>query len=227
MQPSITVLLLTIMLFVGCASAPPQPMERPVAAERSTYLHGGQVLAVEQSRERSADRLIATTVTVTLKTLAPDSVHKRVVTLALALDGYVLESGDRSTTIRVPSDSLETALERIESMAEVVSRAMAGQDVTDEYVDLETRLKNAERTRDRYLALLDQAETIQEMLTLERELERINGIIEGLKGRIQQLSNRITYASITVKTSEGVKPGPVAWLFGQMYKGVKWLFVRN
>ncbi|MCB2229356.1 DUF4349 domain-containing protein [bacterium] len=226
MKSLITASLIACALLTGCGAAPATYFE---PATESSPGHSAQSRDVDRTAGVAAEsgRLIATEVTLTIQTLAPDSIHRQVLALAVELDGYVVDSDDRSTTVRIPSDKLQPALDRIEALGEVVLREVTGTDVTDTYVDLETRLNNAEKTRDRYLALLDKAESINEMLTLERELERINGLIESLKGRLQQVSNRFTYASITVRTSEGIKPGPVAWLFGKAFGGVKWLFVRD
>ncbi|MDX9858698.1 MAG: DUF4349 domain-containing protein [candidate division Zixibacteria bacterium] len=232
MRSLVNPIALICILGLGCASAPPP--NDSYGAEDPAILLGGvavmaqrDVIAQDGDLERRNDRLVTSDVEFDLKTTLPDSVHKNIVGRAVALGGYVLESSVRATTIRVPSDSLSLAMEYIGTLGEVLKRQMKGHDVTDEYIDLETRLTNAEMTRERYLALLEKAESIPEMLSLERELERINGVIEGLKGRLQQLSNRIAYASVTVRTTEGVRPGPVGWVFGQLYKGVKWLFVRN
>jgi hypothetical protein len=75
--------------------------------------------------------------------------------------------------------------------------------------------------------LLERADNIDEILKLERELERFNGIIESLKGKLERLSHLVQYSSITVKTFEKFKPGPISYAFHGLFKGVKWLFVRN
>jgi len=101
-----------------------------------------------------------------------------------------------------------------------------GEDVTEEYRDLEIRLDSAEKTRKRYLELLNKAEKVDEILKIERELERLNGEIDLLKGKINRLTHLAQYATITVQTSNGVKKGVLGYAFYGVYSGVKWLFVR-
>jgi hypothetical protein len=89
------------------------------------------------------------------------------------------------------------------------------------------RLDNAEKTRLRYLALLERADNLNEILKLEKELSQLNAKIEILKGKIRRLSHQIEYSDIYVKTIKDNKPGPVSYVFVGVLEGVKWLFVRN
>lgn len=141
--------------------------------------------------------------------------------------GYVLNSGEGSTSIRIPALGFNNALDEILMLGEVISREISGEDVTEQYHDLQMRLANAEKTRLRYLELLNKAKDIDEIFRVEKELERINQQIEIYKGKIEKLSHLTAYSTITVNTTPEIKPGPVGYVFEQMYKGVKWLFVRN
>jgi predicted nucleic acid-binding Zn-ribbon protein len=136
-----------------------------------------------------------------------------------------LSSGGNETSIRIPSTGFNSAIEDIEKLGEIIEKKLSGNDVTEQYSDPETRLDNAEKTRQRYLALLERAESMDEILRLEKELERLNIRIEMLKGKIERLSHLIHYCTITVKSFKEVEPGPVAYAFYQLYSGVKWLFV--
>jgi chromosome segregation ATPase len=173
------------------------------------------------------DRLIASTADLEIKTDQSDSLHNRVIRLADKYGGYVLHSGGNETSIRIPSTGFNSAIEDIENLGEVIEKKLSGKDVTEQYSDLETRLDNAEKTRQRYLALLERTKSMDEILRLEKELERLNIQIEVLKGKIERLSHLVQYSTITVKSFKEVEPGPVAYAFYQLYSGVKWLFVRD
>ena len=90
---------------------------------------------------------------------------------------------------------------------------MQGQDVTQEYVDITARLRNKQQQEQRYLELLGDAQSVDEVLAVERELERIRVEIESMQGRIQFLESRTDFASITVTVTEPVTPqwAGVAW----------------
>lgn len=216
--------LALIALGLGCASAPDGMFyEGPAEAEYGAIYEA----APAEADNLLDERMIVSTASIQIRTLYPDSVHKRVIAIAAGAGGYVVESADGATTIRIPSGGYHSVLEQIELLGEVIDRQIQGRDVTEEYHDLGTRLDNAEKTRQRYLALLDQATTLDQMMKVERELERINARIESLKGQIERMSHLVAMATITVRTKEGIKPGPLGWVFAKAFEGVKWLFVRE
>jgi len=104
-----------------------------------------------------------------------------------------------SLTIGVPVDQFETGMRRLRGLAlRVLDENASGQDVTSEYVDLQSQLGNLEATRDRIRTFLDDAKTVEESLRINQELTNIEGQIEQVKGRMNFLSNRSAYSTITV-----------------------------
>ena len=102
-------------------------------------------------------------------------------------------------TVRVPADGYTSALTAMKALAlEVTSESSSGQDVTDEYVDLASRLGNLEATADRVRGFLDETETVQEALAVNMELSRLEGDIEVIKGRMQYLSQSAAFSTISV-----------------------------
>jgi hypothetical protein len=103
-------------------------------------------------------------------------------------------------TIAVPVDGFEVALRRLRTLAiKVVDESASGQDVSEEYVDLESRLGNLQATRDRIRGFLDQAQTVEESLRINNELATIEEQIEQVEGRMRWLSSRAAYSTITVQ----------------------------
>ena len=103
-----------------------------------------------------------------------------------------------SITIRVPQRRFHDAVEEIEGLGEVESRSLQGEDVTEEYVDLQAELTNMERQEQRLLDIMEMGDTVESVLKVERELERVRGRIESLQGRINYLDSRVELATITV-----------------------------
>lgn len=102
--------------------------------------------------------------------------------------------------LRVPSDQydrLVTALQAIDS-AEVVSEGVTSQEVTEEYTDLQSRLRNLERSEAQYLDLLAKATTIEEIITVTDRVDGVRAQIEQVQGRINLLDSLTAYASISV-----------------------------
>jgi hypothetical protein len=115
-----------------------------------------------------------------------------------------------SITLGVPVDQFETAMRRLRDLALTVDDERAGgQDVTDEYVDLQSRLRNLEATRDRIRAFLDQAQTVEEALRVNEELKTVEDEIETVQGRMNYLFDRSSYSTITVELSPALPELPV------------------
>jgi hypothetical protein len=136
------------------------------------------------------------------------------------LGGYLARRDDVSITIRVPVARFDEAVRRVESLGEVVHRNMTVDDVTEEFVDLEVRLKNLRAIRGRLESLLAKAKTVEEAVLIERELGRVAGEIDRIEGRMKLLGDRAAYSTITVsmraKQRESLGPDtpriPVGWL---------------
>jgi hypothetical protein len=103
-------------------------------------------------------------------------------------------------TIGVRVEEFETALRRVRTLAlRVVDETASGQDVSEEYTDLESRLRNLEATRDRIRGFLDQAQSVEESLRINQELANIEAQIEQVEGRMRFLSSRAAYSTLTVQ----------------------------
>lgn len=126
---------------------------------------------------------------------------------------YVTETGRHrgEITVRVPTDSFLGLVAELELLGRVQTKHLSGEDVTEEYTDLRARLNNSQRQELRLLEILELAETVEEVLQVERELARVRGEIEQMTGRLTYLENRIELASITVALYE---PEPITQSWG-------------
>ncbi len=118
--------------------------------------------------------------------------------LAAELGGFMGKQTNDAITIRVPAPRFHEALARVEKIGDVTSRDVNAEDVTEEYLDLEVRLKTARAVRDRLEHLLARASKVEESIAVERELERLVGEIERLEGRMRYLQERAQLSTITV-----------------------------
>ncbi len=102
-------------------------------------------------------------------------------------------------TIGVPVDRFENASRRLRSLAvQVLDENASGEDVTNQYVDLQSQVTNLEATRDRLKTFLDQATNVDDVLRVDLELSRVEAQIEQRKGQMNYLSNRSAFSTITV-----------------------------
>ena len=118
-----------------------------------------------------------------------------------------------SITLGIPVDQFEVTLRRVRGLAvRVLDENASGEDVTDQFVDLQSRLTNLEATQARIKGFLEDATTVDEALRINQELAQIEAQIEEVKGRMNYLSDRSAFSTITVTISpelpEIVTPTP-------------------
>ena len=139
---------------------------------------------------------------------------------------------ENNLTIRVKSNLFDTLLNRITEGQKVVSKDIAAQDVTEEFVDIQTRLKSKKEVRDRYSELLKQARTINEIVTVEEQLRRIQEEIEAKEGRLKYLNSRTKFSTINLTIdqydSNLYEPGffsKIGKALGSGWDGFKWFII--
>ncbi|MBI4234551.1 MAG: DUF4349 domain-containing protein [Chloroflexi bacterium] len=103
-------------------------------------------------------------------------------------------------TMRVPAARTDEALQRLRGMAvRVTNENSNAQDVTEEHVDIQARLKNLEAAEAQFLAIMQRAQTVEDILKVQRELTNIRGQIEQVKGRMQYLERTSSTSLISVQ----------------------------
>lgn len=144
-----------------------------------------------------------------------DAALAQITDIATEYGGYVIRSNSNRTgtydtagiTIAVRAENFETAMAALQQVGlDVNSVSTEGQDVTAEYVDLESRLRNLEATRDRLLSFLNDAQNAEEAILVNDRLTGIEGEIEQVKGRMNYLSGRATFSTITIDLREPNEP---------------------
>ncbi|MFN3916317.1 MAG: DUF4349 domain-containing protein [Flavobacteriales bacterium] len=102
-------------------------------------------------------------------------------------------------TIRVPSTNFDQLLNDISEDVEMFdSKNIQVSDVTEEFLDVQARLKTKKELEQRYLSLLNQAKTVAEILEIEREIGTLRADIESLEGRLKYMSSRVDYSTLSV-----------------------------
>ena len=102
--------------------------------------------------------------------------------------------------IRIPAERFDTLLDRIsESALKMDSKNIDVLDVTEEFIDVEVRLKTKKELETRYLELLVKAKTVEEILKIEKEIGALRSEIESMEGRFRYLKDRIALSTLTVE----------------------------
>ncbi len=130
----------------------------------------------------------------------------RIIDVAESVGGHIASRKDQSVQIKVPSASFRDAMTKIEALGGVVNRSVTADDVSEEFHDLEVRLVNLRATRARLQEFLAKAPSINDMLTVERELERVAQEIDKGEGRLEFLRTRAAMSAISVALTPKPKP---------------------
>jgi hypothetical protein len=115
-------------------------------------------------------------------------------------------------TLRIPSNRFDDAVSRVEGLGERVSSSLSSQDVTEEYVDLEGRLNYWEQQEAFYSKLLNEAQTIEDLVAVQTQMQDVLLNIEQIEGRLRYLDGRTSFATLTVGLTEVpdvIAPPPV------------------
>lgn len=118
------------------------------------------------------------------------------------------ESKTGSVVIRVPSEDFEAAKKAIAAEGTVVAEATSGKDVSQEFIDLQARIRNLEAQESVILGLMRQATTIPQSIRVQNELSGLQLEIERLTGRLRFLEDRTAYSTIAIDFTEAGAPAP-------------------
>jgi hypothetical protein len=153
------------------------------------------------------DRMIIRTATlqIQVKDVAPslDTVRN----MAGAHGGYVSQSESRlegedtvaTITLQVPVREFDNVIGKLRKVGiKTLGENVSSSDVTEEYTDLQSQLRNLQATEQRMIALMQKAERVEDILALDRELRQIQGEIERTQGRLNYLGKRSEMSTITV-----------------------------
>ena len=109
-------------------------------------------------------------------------------------------------TFMVPAAKFDDTIDQLTKMGKVENEHIGGNDVSAQYVDLQARLVNEEAQRDAMLALLQRAQSVQDIIAVQNQLGQITGQIEQLKGQIQYIDHNTAYSTVTVDMTEAGVP---------------------
>jgi len=147
-----------------------------------------------------------------------DDALERVTVIAERVGGYITSSsrsgeGENlylSATLRVPVAEFSSVMAALRDEGEILYEDIGSYEVTLAVLDLEARLENLRASEDAFLALLDRAESVADVVAVQSELSRIQGDIESYEAQLNGMKDQVEMASITVSLSLPVSPVEVA-----------------
>jgi len=205
--------LLLVLFLQGCGGGGGSQAGTGGAAESASVEEaaGGVEMAVVQESgpisDGAFDRLVVKTAELGIRAGDVRGSAEEARRVAERFGGEVLSSRvyagagpvSADLALSVPSGEFGAALDELRGLGErVTTDTVEGQDVTEEFVDLESRERNLLAAEESLLALYDRAESVEDTLTVERELTDIRGQIEEVQGRIQYLERRTATSEIVL-----------------------------
>ena len=188
-----------------------EPGGRGDAAGRSRQLApaapplSGTTLSVAVSS--AWDRRVVRQATIDLEVADVEQAVARLVALAESLGGFVASTDTQTDAkgatramliARVPAAEFARALAGVDGVGRITRRGIGGQDVSEELVDLDARLRNLQRHESQLLSFMGKAQKVADLVSLESELSRVRGEVEQTAGRLRFLKARTDLASLQV-----------------------------
>lgn len=235
MSKKLIVLSLVALLLTSCAGARSLGITKSYPEEAVSFGYDAAsgawegeeaarapVASDEIRTQETPNRLVIKNASLSIVVTDPGLTMEEISQLASDLGGFVvtsnfyriqldggLEVPQANITIRVPSEKLDQALEEIKSGAgQVLNENISGQDVTQEYTDLESRLRNLEKAEEQLTAIMEQAWETEDVLSVYNRLVEIQEQIELIKGQMKyyEQSAALSAISISIQANEAVQP---------------------
>lgn len=169
-------------------------------------------VAVDNSSDTQTEKKVIKNGSLTIRVDRVNDATQKISEIAKSNGGEIFSSNfnqssrnikSGSIIVRVPTDNFEKTFNELKGVASLVVReSTSGDDVTEQYTDLQSRLKNKQAEEQSLIKILDRAGKITEVLEVTRELSRVRGEIEVLQGRIRLMDSQIDMATIDISLSE-------------------------
>jgi len=236
--PLISLLVVSVLLLSACAaaqSAPDFTMEEGFAtAPPAEPAYDGEIYADETVRTNAiagnqvpsqVERIVIKNASLRIAVADPSASVKTITLMAEGMGGFVVNANVYRTTIaggaevprasitvRVPAERLNEAMETIkaESDQPVMEENVNSQDVTEDYTDLQSRLRNLEATETKLMEIMDEARQTEDVLAVFQQLSQVQEQIEVTKGRIQFYEQSAAMSSITVELLANAAVQPIS-----------------
>ena len=233
---SVYLFLMIALLLAACSSGASYEAESPMmqsdaggaydmaegAPMEESVAYSDDSRAVTNSSVETVERLVIKNANLSVAVENPVAKMEQIMTMAEAMGGYVVSSNlwyytlangvevpQADVMIRVPAQRFDEALGGIKSgVGQVVSEGVSGQDVTQEYTDLQSRIKNLEAAETELQRIMEEAVKTEDVLNVYNRLIDIREQIEVLKGRVTYFEQSASFSAISVSVlaDEAVQP---------------------
>ncbi|SHL15523.1 protein of unknown function [Pseudonocardia thermophila] len=168
------------------------------------------------AQQLDVERSVVRTAALTVDTADVAAAVRQVRSIAVTAQGIVAEErqtggSGASLTLRIPADSLDRVIDDVAALGKVTDRRSQATDVTDQMIDLDSRVASQQASVERIRALLARAESIADITRIESELAQREAELDSLKNRLAALRGKVALSTLTVDlVGTGAAPLPPA-----------------
>ncbi len=200
-----------------------EPLPKPADAKE------GQGAAEKEPDKKQYARQIIYTAEMQISVYKLDDAMARAEELTLAVGGYIQNLSQGYYVLRIPAPALRGVMDDLARLGVVEARTLQASDVTEQYVDLTTRIKVLRETQAQLLALLKQARNVEEALKVRQSVDAVTMELEQAMGRLRMLESLIGFSTLTVRMSQrgpqNTVPSsndPFPWVDGLGVEATEW-----
>ncbi|MCA0447410.1 MAG: DUF4349 domain-containing protein [Bacteroidetes bacterium] len=207
-SPTICSFLILLTFSCGPKGPNPEEIEASKAFEstivQKAEIHEDEVVSNSKSTNEIARKILKTgEISFVCENLSVTT--NNIKDICVKFKAYVSKESERSglskeLELKIPSDKYDLFVDSLSSIAiNLESKNLNEVDVTEEFLDVEARIKTKSDLEARYRELIKQAKTIEEILKIEERAEVLRGEIESMQGRLNFLKNQTSYGTLTVR----------------------------
>lgn len=186
---------------------------------------GGSAESVSAPAPATVARKVVSTAALEIRVKSAAGAADELSGLAVSVGGFVqssstmvMENGGHSATLilRVPADKFQGFLTAAGQTGKILRKEASGRDVTEEYVDLQARLRNWENQERQLNLIMSRAKTVGEVLAVQDKLGTVREAIEQIQGKIKYYDYNVALATVAVSLHEGGRPAATPWIVEEL-----------
>ena len=204
------IVIAAVGAFLSCAAAGQTETESAVAEEYSAGFAADAAAAPMMKAMRSAnqsdavpERKIVYRADLTIETTDLVGTREKILNLMETENG-ILEYNEQNEqqfylSLKIPAEKFEEFLNEAKAVGRVIYSSISANDVTEQYIDTETRLASKRALLEKYQSYLPQAKDLKEILEVEAQINSVTTELEQWEGRLQRLEKEVAYSSVSVR----------------------------
>lgn len=204
------IVIAAVGAFLSCSAAGQTETESAVAEEYSAGFAADAAAAPMMKAMRSAnqsdavpERKIVYRADLTIETTDLVGTREKILNLMETENG-ILECNEQNEqqfylSLKIPAEKFEEFLNEAKAVGRVIYSSISANDVTEQYIDTETRLASKRALLEKYQSYLPQAKDLKEILEVEAQINSVTTELEQWEGRLQRLEKEVAYSSVSVR----------------------------